>query len=103
MVRDAILNTSDATSVAMRPFSQFTVIAISFLNVFHQSMQQKYIFIRKPRTTYSCKSSIGFAQSTRTFVTILSLKWTRSRPKEYVQCYVKPWSFWPRLLLSLAD
>jgi hypothetical protein len=42
MVRDAILNTSDATSVAMRSFSQITVI--SFLNVFHQSMQQKYDF-----------------------------------------------------------
>jgi len=42
MVRDPILNTSDATSVAMRPFSQITVI--SFLNVFHQSMQQKYNF-----------------------------------------------------------
>jgi hypothetical protein len=54
MMRDAILNTSDETSVAMRPFSQFTVIAISFLNVFHQSMQQKYIFIRKSRTTSSC-------------------------------------------------
>jgi hypothetical protein len=37
MVRDAILNTSDATSVAMRPFNQIPVI--SFLNVFHQSMQ----------------------------------------------------------------
>src|SRR4029077_1691066 len=34
--------------------------------------------------------SIGFAQPTRTFMTISSLEWTRSRPKEYVQCYVRP-------------